>query len=75
MADLLLDTKQLLAASVEPFEDIAKGAGVGLSWLYMFARGEIANPGVVHVQRLYDYLVSRLEAPSSTARPQSALSA
>lgn len=34
----------------------SSGGAVEREWLYRFARGEIENPGVKHVQALHDYL-------------------
>ena len=40
----------------QPAKDIARKAGVGESWLYMFKRGEISNPGVRQFDRVRRYL-------------------
>lgn len=37
--------------------EIADGAGVGHSWLRMFARGEIPDPGYSRVKALADYFM------------------
>lgn len=39
-----------------PAAEIARAAGVKESWLRMFMRGEIPNPGVRTFQQVVDYL-------------------
>lgn len=36
--------------------DIAKEVGVSVAWLNSFARGDISNPGVLHIETLNEYL-------------------
>jgi transcriptional regulator with XRE-family HTH domain len=38
--------------------DIAREADVGRSWLAMFHRGEIPNPGYAQIKKLFDFLRS-----------------
>ncbi len=40
-------------------KDIAKASGVSEAWLSRFGKGKIANPGVVQVQAVYNYLAGR----------------
>lgn len=40
----------------KPVPEIAAACGVGESWLYMFRRGHIPNPGVLQFDRLRRYL-------------------
>lgn len=47
---------------------IADGAGVGHSWLKMFARGAIPDPGYSRIKALADYFESQpTAAPSEHA--------
>lgn len=54
--NLLDKTKVLLSVAKEPRRQIAANADVGFEWLRAFEAGRVANPGVVHVQKLHDYL-------------------
>ena len=36
---------------------IAEGAGVGYSWIRMFARGRIPDPGYSRIRALNDYFL------------------
>jgi hypothetical protein len=58
--DLLRDTTKLLAQVPRAItmQKIAVEADLKPSWLSAFARNKIPNPGVVFVQRLFDYLVT-----------------
>ena len=38
---------------------IADGAGVRREWLRKLAHGHIANPGVIGIQKVHDFLASR----------------
>ena len=58
MADLLTDTKRLLAETELGIDEIADGVGVSRRWIYMFQKDEIPNPGIVGVQKLHDFLVA-----------------
>jgi hypothetical protein len=40
----------------KPVPEIAAATGVGESWLYMFRRGKIPNPGVLQFTALQQYL-------------------
>jgi transcriptional regulator with XRE-family HTH domain len=40
--------------------EIARQAGVTESWLKMFRRGKIPNPGIRDFQRIVDYLDRRV---------------
>ena len=40
--------------------EIADGANVNREWVHKFAQGRIADPSVRRVQRVHDYLASRL---------------
>ena len=41
----------------DTLQQIAVGAGVNFYWLRKFTRGEIPNPSVDRVQKLYDFLI------------------
>jgi hypothetical protein len=61
-ASLLKQTRKLLAEATDPLQEIANDSGVGIEWLKKFRADLIPNPGVIRVQKLYDYLVSRVAA-------------
>lgn len=62
--DLLTKTRgELERASLSGMRAIAEGAQVELRWLYMFRKGQIANPGILQVQRLAEYLAKREASP------------
>ena len=48
--------KSLQAPGIN-LREVADGAGVGHSWLRMFARGEIPDPGYSRVKALSDYFL------------------
>jgi len=61
-----------LAGTERSLREVADGAGVGQSWLRMFARGEIPDPGYSKVKALADYFlrVGGRPAPErESARP------
>lgn len=37
-------------------KDIAEASGVTLKWLEAFHAGRILNPGVINLEKLYNYL-------------------
>jgi hypothetical protein len=55
---MLEETRRRLAATNEPIQDIADRADVSIRWLYMVLRGEIADPGVNRVERVYKALAN-----------------
>ena len=59
--DLYTETKRLLMSSKESIPKMAKNAGVNKHWLAKFKQGKYPNPGVLHVQRLHDYLAASTE--------------
>ena len=57
-----MDAKQFvverLRAEDRPsLNEIARSAGVGESWLRMFARGEIPDPSYSRIKKLSDYFM------------------
>jgi len=56
---LLSATRRLLEQRDETLPEIAKGAGVPFQWLSSVSQGRIENPGVIGVQKVYDYLNAR----------------
>ncbi len=55
-------TRDLVVNRTEPLKDIARGAGVSVSWLSLFANGHRASVNADAVQRVYEYLTkSKLE--------------
>lgn len=55
---LLEKTRRLLdeAPRHVEYQTMAESIGVSKSWLSMFKDGKIANPGIVTIQNLHDYL-------------------
>jgi hypothetical protein len=53
--------KEQIAAPDVNLSAVAEGAGVGYSWLKMFARGEIPDPGYSRIKALAQYFASRTE--------------
>lgn len=49
-------TLALLEKDPRNLMQIAKSAGVGYFWLRRLRAGEIPNPGVLHVQKLFSEL-------------------
>ena len=47
--------------------EIAVGADVGYEWLKKIEAGDIANPGVVNIQKLHDYLEQSLTRRETAA--------
>ena len=67
---LLPDTKMKLEKTRKnmTLREIASKAGVRYDWLSSFAMGRIENPGVVHLQRLNDYMTRSLAVKKSRMR-------
>lgn len=60
---LLDTTMELLAQRGDlTLEQVAQGAGVGYSWLTKLNAGAIPKPGVHPVQKVHDWLLSRVDA-------------
>lgn len=55
-ASLMEITRQMLKDSKKSLPEIYKESGIPFYWLRKFASGEIKNPSVNRVQRLYEYL-------------------
>lgn len=49
-------TLRLLDETDKSLPDIANAVGVSFYWLRKFKSGEISNPSVNRVERLYNYL-------------------
>lgn len=64
--NLLDETLALARTSDRSVAEICKAARVTDRWYYMFLAGEIKDPSVRRVQRVYDFL----SAGDSTARPE-----
>jgi hypothetical protein len=56
LPELIRPTILELRERVEPAAQIARSAGVPESWLRMFMRGKIPNPGVRQFSRVRAYL-------------------
>lgn len=52
-------TRDLLGASPETILEVHKNSGVPFHWLARFKCGQIRNPSVNTVQRLYEYLTGK----------------
>ena len=57
--DIVAETRASLRAAEVPASHIAREAGVRESWLRMFMRGKIPNPGIRQFSRVRDYLDSQ----------------
>lgn len=57
--DLLKDTIRLVQESGRPAAEICRAAGVTPRWWHMVVKGDIADPSVVKIQRIYNYLTQR----------------
>lgn len=55
---LLEVVREMLAQSKLKPKDIAERAGVKYAWLMLLRNNEIPNPGVVGIQKLYDFFTS-----------------
>jgi len=56
--NLKKETLQMLDKTPRTRVELAKLAGVDREWLAKFHQGRIKNPGVLHVQAVYDFLVT-----------------
>ena len=67
--DAMQYVRESLAAPEINLREVAEGAGVGHSWLRMFARGAIPDPGYSRVKALADYFLrtGKNPAPQSEA--------
>lgn len=55
--DAMEYVKQQLGRPEVNLRAVADGAGVGHSWLRMFARGQIPDPGYSRIKALSDYFL------------------
>ena len=69
--DAMEFVRERLAAPDINLREVAEGAGVGHSWLRMFARGEIPDPGYSRVKALADYFLRVGKAAPTPALPPS----
>lgn len=53
--DILERVTKALADHAGPLKQLSAEADVEYSWLLMFARGEIKNPGVIQITKLAKY--------------------
>lgn len=65
--DALQYVQTNLRSTDKSLREIADGAGVGQSWLRMFARGEIPDPGYSKVKALADYFMHGPAMPATAA--------
>jgi transcriptional regulator with XRE-family HTH domain len=73
--DAMEFVRERLATEGLNLREVADGAGVGHSWLRMFARGEIPDPGYSRIKALADYFLrvgSRTPTSSEHSPPQQA---
>lgn len=56
----LLEQAKAESPEIVSYPEIAKGAGVNENWVAKFVQRNIAEPGVTKVQRVHDFLVSRI---------------
>ena len=57
--NLYADTIKLMADSDLPIIEIARAAKVSTGWVYKVISGEVADPSVKKIQRIYDFLHSQ----------------
>ena len=62
---LLNATLELVKNTSIPPSESCKAVGVTTRWLKMVQAGDIKNPGVLHIQKLHDYLKEREEIGAS----------
>jgi len=62
-ADLLTQVRRGLKTSRVPLLHLAKEANVPYSWLCMFHRGKIADPGILKIERLAKHFADNERAP------------
>ena len=53
--DTLIYVRERISNPELNLSEVAEAAGVGYSWLKMFARGEIPDPGYSRVKALAEY--------------------
>lgn len=56
---LMYRALELLQKTDQPHHTVAKAIGVTPAWVRMFRNGDIKDPGVNTIQRLYEYLAGR----------------
>ncbi len=61
---LMRETLRLLKARRETLVNISTETGIPFYWLRKFLGGEVDNPSVNRVQRLYEYLSGRTLLPT-----------
>lgn len=52
-----------------PLPRIAKESGLNYEWLKKLSYGQIPDPGVIKIEKLFAYLNRGPAAPSATGRP------
>lgn len=57
---LLVRTYQLLDTTQLTYSEISVGAKVGVDWLQKLKQRRIAEPGVLKIQAVHDFLAGRL---------------
>lgn len=57
--NLHTETLKLLKADPRTLDEISKAAGVNRHWLEKFRQEKYPNPGVNHVQKLYDFYTKK----------------
>lgn len=59
---MLEKTLELLRNCDLPLVEIANMSGLGYEWLKKLKAGDIPDPGVNRIQKLHDFLASRVDA-------------
>lgn len=70
--DSMQFVRQRIATPGLNLSAIAEEAGVGYSWLKMFARGEIPDPGYSRIKALEDYFKRAEIRTQPPSQPQEA---
>jgi hypothetical protein len=65
---LLQKTVDLLGKCDLPLPKIAVMSGLGYEWLKRLKRGEIPDPGVNRIEKLHDFLASRIASRRNPPR-------
>ncbi len=60
---LMSETHRLLKARSQTLPEISSGTGIPFYWLRKFISGEIDNPSVNRIQKLWEYLSGKKLLP------------
>lgn len=66
------EVRRLLSGAGEDLKRISEASGVSLSWLYMFRRGAIENPGIKTLRDVRSAIKGNKSKARKPAVPQQA---